>query len=407
MSQSHTAETPSNTATTSPTTTTIDSAILNRFISNNYIKNRIDIIKKDDEFRNENDLKGSDNRRSIIMEMAEYLEGELNKFGSAFMIRDISTFITRIFERFGLERYSYLILEVLPDKYKDTKKNAYINHKSKLLANRVKRNITDINTVDVGAFNAESLYELKSMSLDLVDRFEKQLLVQNFPLDPEEYNKTKPQNQQIYLKTEDQTKSQANFNQLENLKDLEKNKFKKAVIGEPLSTVEKLCENPDYAKVYPELVKAFDQAIKGITIMSNWFTKEFPPLYVESCIELTDAVKMMNELLRPYFDKKYRRDHVQSVKIAYTKVIHTSTKASQESRIACAHYVDKNGLPIMRGLTKEQIDAMYDWEINFNHKLFNTVVKWPETFSKVNEQHGGRALEDRAIALSSTLSHFA
>lgn len=381
----------SSTATTTTNETTLDISILNSLLNESYIKNKIEQIKLDDDFKNENDLKVSDRRRSSILDIAEFLEGKMNQNGSPWMVVEISKYIKKMLEKSNLDKHVYLIYEVLPNKYKDNTTTSYKTQYSKTQTNKAKRYIEELSSIDTSQLDPEDLYELKNLSISFPDNCEKQLIVKGYP------------------ETMDfGGKKIVEHNPLDDLKRAEKNKFKKASIGEPLATAVKLCEdNPEYAKFYPELVKTLDQMVRAAEIMRTWFTDEFPPLTVEDLKDLTLAFKMLNEYLRPYYDKKYRRDHVQSVKTAYTRVLHTSTKASHESQIACAHYLDKFGLPVMRGLTKEQIDAMYEWEINFNQKFTNTVVQWPQLLSRVNQRHGNRALEDRAIALSGTLQHHA
>ncbi len=366
-----------------------ETGFVSRFLTSPYIKNKVDQIKQDDELVNETNLKMSDRRRSNIMDIAEYLENEFNRYGQPQMVSEISRIITRIFERNGIEKHSYLILEVLPDKHKDKSKDQYKNLQSRLAANRIKRHITEIKSIDKRMLDADAIRELKDLLLEIPDDYERELLIRDEPLTVEpDYSTTN--------------------NQFDNLKQSEASKFKKATIGAPLSTAEELCaKDPEYASLYPELVKTLNQMVRGMEIIRDWFTIQYPPLDVPDLKDLTQGFKIWNEYWRPYYDKKYRRDHTQSIKIVYERQLHTSTKASHESQIPCAHYLDKNGLPVMRGLTKEQIDAMYPWEINFNHKLINNLINWGPLISRVNEKHGSRAKEDRAVALSSTLSHHA
>jgi len=393
--QSNSGSTNNSSTTLSSTSTTesselVNGSILGRLLTSPYIRNKVDQIKQDDEYINENNLKMSDRRRNNIMDIAEYLESEMSNAGQNFMVSEISRIITRIFERMGIEKYSYLILEVLPDKYKDKSKDAYKNLQSRLAANKIKRHINEIKSIDKKLLDANTLRELKSILFEIPDEYDRELLVRDEPLTIE-------------------TGSYSNHhNELDTLKEMEENRFKKASIGAPLSTAEELCQkDKEYAALYPELVKTLDQMVRGMEIVRDWFTKQYPPLNVTDLKDLTKGFKMWNEWWRPYYDKKYRRDHTQSIQIACTRQRHTSTKASHESQIPCAHYLDKNGLPVMRGMTKEQIDAMYEWEINYVLELINTFVNWGPLISRVNASHGGRCKEDRAIALSDTLSHHA
>lgn len=361
-----------------------------RFLNSHYIRNKVDQIKQDDDMANESNLKMSDRRRSNILDIAGFLESEMVSEGYELMVSEISRIITRIFERMGLEKYSYLILEVLPDRYKDKTRDQYRNLQSRLASNRIKRHIAEIRSVDRTLLDPSALRELKEILLEIPDDYDRELLLRKEPL---------------HIET---GSNSSNHNEFDALKETEENRFRKASIGAPLSTVEKLCQDdPEYARLYPTLVKTCDQMVRGMEIMRDWFTVQYPPLNVPDLRDLTHGFGMWNEWWRPFYDKKYRRDHTQLARIAYTRTLHTSTKASHESQIACAHYLDKNGLPVMRGMTKEQIDAMSEWEINFNQELINTYIRWGPLISRVNAAHGSRCKEDRAVALSSTLSHHA
>jgi hypothetical protein len=365
-----------------------DSFSLAKLLDSYYIRNKVDQIRRDDDITNETNLKMSDRRRSCILDIAEFLEAEMLKAGQDLLIQEISRIITRVFEVAGLERHCYLILEVLPDQHKDPSRNQYKNLQSRLAANRIKRHISDIRSIDRKLLDADTLYELKDLLADLEDGYDHELLAQGRPL------------------TVDHASQPVNHSKLDNLKEMEKDRFRTARLGEPLSTPDQLCRaDPAYAAEFAELKKTLLQSIRGHEIIYRWFVEDYPPLTVAHVIKLTNAFRVWNELMRPYFDRKYRRDHMQSIKTAYMRVLHTSTKASHESGIPCAHHLDKNGMPVMRCMTKEQIDSMYPWEVNFIQKLLNTFFYFVEDIMEVNEAHGQRNLEDRAIDLSSTLSH--
>jgi len=348
------------------------------------------MIKQDDETLNAEEMAISDRRRTFILNLGEYMEIKMNQNGSGFMIFDISRLLTKAFERVGLEKFTYLILEVLPDKYKDKNKDPYKLTQSRILANQIKKLYSKIDAIDLSLLEKNDLYEIKNRSINKTEDIDKIILDKGHPL------------------WSDQDLLDEQHNHLEALKQAEKNKFKPAKIGEPLSTVEELCQDQEYEKAFIQLKKTFDEMVRGAEIMRDWFTIKYPPLFLEHVTKLNTAIKIWNELNRPYFDRKYRRDHVQSAKIAYIRVLHTSTKASHESQIPCAHYIDKKtGLPVMRGLTKEQIDSMYEWEINFQQMLVNNYINWVPLITEVNAAHGNRCGEDRAMALSDTLSHHA
>ena len=364
-----------------------NNALLTTLINTLYIKNRIKQTKQDDEFLNETEVKISDRRKTSILEIAEFIESLMNQNGQEWMHSQISTYITKIYEHYDLEKYCYLIFETLPDRYKDKSKGEYKNQASKIYSNKIKRSLTDISNIDLSLIDTKILRDLRPLIIQQTDNIDKTILSRNEPL-YEDY-------------------AVNNYDEFNNLKQMEDAKFQKASIGKPISTPEQLCADPKYAEEFEKLKKTLDGLIRAMEIIYDWFINKYPPLTTEHCIKLRNGFDTYAELMRPYHDRKYRRDHMQSARISYIRALHTSTKASHESQIPSAHHVDKNGLPVFRGMTKEQIDAMFEWEINFIQRLLNTYLHFMEDISEVNAAHGGRCGEDRAIDLSDTLSHHA
>ena len=93
-----------------------NNALLTTLINQSFIKNRIYQTKKDDEFINESEVMVSDRRRKNILEIAEFTESWMVQNGQDWLIRQISTYIAKVYEHYDLEKYCYLIYEVLPDK---------------------------------------------------------------------------------------------------------------------------------------------------------------------------------------------------------------------------------------------------------------------------------------------------
>jgi len=364
-----------------------NSPILTTLINQLYIKNRIKQTKQDDEFMNESEVRVSDRRKNNILEIAEFIESFMVQNGQDILINQISIFMTRIYEHYDLEKYCYLIYEVLPERYQEKSKGEYKYQISKINSNRIKRRLSDISGIDISVLDTKTLRELRPLFIQNTDNIDRAILANGDPL-YEDY-------------------ATNNYDEFNNLKAMEDAKFQKAVLGAPIKTPEQLCQDSEYAVEFEKLKKTLDGLIRGMEIIYDWFINKYPPLTTAHCIKLRNGYENYAELMRPYYDRKYRRDHMQMARIAYIRQLHTSTKASHESQIPSAHHIDKNGLPVMRALTKEQIDATYEWEINFIQGLLNTYLHFMDDIMEVNEAHGNRILEDRAIDLSGTLSHHA
>lgn len=343
-----------------------------------FVKKRIDHIKEINEKLNisveeTNNLIGDD-----ILAIAKFFEETYIEKGMEFNIGDICVQTIKALRTHNLDKHVSLAYAVLPDKFKDKNKNGYKDLEHELANQKIQRSLQELRAVDISKLNADALRQFYNDSTTLTDRINEMLNMKGLSTN-EDYDD-----------------------------DLEKDRFKKAEIGDPLYTPEELIKaDPEYETVFEELKKTLGQSIHTWEVIYNWFVNLYVPVDTESCRKLVWAFNNWNEFWKPFVDRKYRRDHYQSLMIAARKVIDTSTKASKESRIACGHHFDKNGDPVFRRMTKEQIDAMYDEELNFMFDMFNTQFKMMRIISEENEKHGGRCKEDRAIDLHDTLEHHA
>lgn len=346
-----------------------------------FIKAKIDHIKQVNEKLN---LDVSDSTTLIqtdILAIVDFLEKMYIKNGVEDMISGICNQTIEILEGHNLTKHTSLAYKVIPDKFKDPNKNGFKNLESKIVFQRLNRNFLDINALDLDKMDDGSTRTAYDQSMDLTTKFNDQMSKRNL--------------------------SMIGNDSLSRLKEAEKARFKKANIGQPLTTVEEMCQNADYAESFEQLILYFDQLIDTWKIMKTKFTQEYIPMSVTSCRETVEAIKWLVDFIKPFTDGKYRRDHYQMIRMAILKVSETATKASKESRLPCGHHFDKHGNPLFRRITKEQIDSMYESEFNFIMHSFNMMFRWYQLLSDMATEHYYPCKEDRAVDLSGTLSHHA
>lgn len=346
-----------------------------------FIKAKIEHIKQVNEKLN---LDISDSNTLIqtdILAIVNFLENMYIKNGVEDMISGICNQTIEILEGHNLAKHTSLAYKVIPDKFKDPNKNGFKNLESKIVFARLNRNLSDINALDLDKLDNSSVRSAYDEAMALTTKFSEQMSQRNL--------------------------STIGDDSLSRLKEAEKARFKKAAIGQPLTTVEEMCQNPDYAESFEQLIIYFDQLIDTWKTMKVKFTQEYIPISVEACRETVEAIKWLVDFVKPFTDGKYRRDHYQMIQMAILKVSETATKASKESRLPCGHHFDKKGNPLFRRITKEQIDSMYESEFNFILHSFNMMFRWYELLSNMATDHYYRCKEDRAVDLSGTLSHHA
>lgn len=347
------------------------------------IKKDIDSIKHENITKSKSDIESINNKCESILNIADRLENLYDEKGFGFMKQDICSHIVHLFYNVGLEKDAKLVYQTLPDHYKNKNKASHLAMEGRLQYTQFRRSIAELNMVDLTKLDDIALREYRMQMIDEADKAQLVLQERHVPVEEEQYN------------------------QFVDLKTAEDNKFQKSEISKPLVTPEQMCSDPEYDAAFSHLKKTLDQTVSNAESMRRTFTVEYVPVSTEDCYMLIDGFDTWNNLFKPYVDDKYRSDHYQSVITSFTKILETSTKAAKDSRIPCAYSIDKHGNPIMRGLTKEQIDSMYPEEVNFLLKLFNTYFGWYEKISNVYKNHKGRCKSDRAVSLSPSLSHHA
>lgn len=343
-----------------------------------FIKKRIEHIKEINEKLNlnieeTNHLIGDD-----ILAIANFFEQTYIDKGMDFAIDEICVQTIEALKTHNLGKHISLAYAVIPDKFKNKNKNGYKNLENELANQKIQRTLQELKAVDITKLDSDALRQYYDDSTKLTD----------------------------FINAELNNRGESTHRDYED--ELEKDRFKKAEIGLPLYHADDLIKkDPEYEIQFDLLKKTLAQSIHTWEVIYDWFVNLYVPVDTASCKRLVWAFNNWNEFWKPFVDRKYRRDHYQSLKIAARKVVDTSTKASKESRIPCGHHFDKDGNPLFRKMTKEQIDAMYDEELNFMFEMFNTQFESMQIISEEHEKHGSRCKEDRAIDLHDTLEHHA
>lgn len=346
------------------------------------IKQCLDESKEIDQLSNSQQLDINDKKKTRIISIAQRLETIYIDMGMPQFVSEICSVVVKIYEISGLGHFERMIYRTLPSHYKQSQSSKEIE--TRTLSTDIKEKLNEIEQIDVEKLDIKDIRTFNNRTLSLCDKFAQTARSKGFSIYDTEYD------------------------QFTTLRQNEQSSFKKACIGEPLATAEQLCEEQDgYKEAFERVKKSLKDAIHSAELQYKVFVLEFPPLTTQDCIDFAEQQEHWNEMQRPYVDDKYRRDHFQRTQIALTAVSDTTTKASKESRIPCAHHLDKHGNPVFRGMTKEQIDSMYVDEINFHRKSLTILFSFIQIKSRIFASHAGRAREDRALDLSPHLSHHA
>lgn len=375
-------------------------------VKNPKVQPIISHMKETIESKSSADVKVTDILSSQIMQLAYVLEEMYSKFGMVQLIEDICGNIVKIMKYEDLERYIYLPGKILPVKFKNMNKDRSILQviqQAQDQEQQVTNTQFDSIMSQITASKIQLTYQDLESQVDFTSLSNPDLEVSYL---------THKRMNQIYqqeyerrgLEIDPEKKT---VNALDALNEIEKQRFQKADIAPPIITAEELTDEEIYAKHFEELKSTIQGFIKALGLVYKWFIERYPPITVEDVIKLNTAFENEIEMYRPFFDDKYRLDHYKGAMLSFEKVENTSQKASKISRVMCTRVRDKDGNLKWRGLTKEQIDASYVWEINFWREYINSKCWVWKYFYEVNANHGERCKADRAELLSDTLSHYA
>jgi hypothetical protein len=351
-----------------------------------YIRPRLEDMQKLSEAKSNQDLETTDKVSKYIMDIAEFLEKMYTSFDMHYLVDEVCGNVVKLLKLKHLNMYCYIVYEILPPKYKNQNKNSYKDFMREENLNTARTNIKSLSEIEYTQFNINDVIDLKKSLHDLEEQYNEILYANG--VDPNEIRE---------------------YNQLEKLKKLEKERFPKASVGKPVASVEELIakHGTDYKSAFDFMKINGEKLIKVVQIMVHTFVEEYPPVNPETCVRVGDSFEVLAELCRPFADRKYRLDHYKALYLALLKQEHTSQKASRESRVLCANFTDKEGRLVYRSTTKEQIEASFEWEINFMRKAVTTIINFGKNLHDAWAENGERAMADRAVALSGSLSHHA
>lgn len=329
-----------------------------------------------------------ESQKSRLLEMGATLEKLFLENGMEMMIPNISEIIISMLQKNALDNLINVCSHVLPDKYKQSEKSRKIiktyNSTDVLdsLKENTEQNIADkfsnLEKGDIKAAHELLLQQIKKVE-EIAEQKEESLL----PDDRED----------------------GTYSALGELDRIQEEKFsEKASISPSLPPNLKPGQSTaDYEKEMARLSETFSEYVDIAHDVAKFFTEQYPPTDLDTLKALTDAVTTWNRGFRPYVDDKYRRDWIQWRDIIIKKLSVSATNASKESGIECAYSVDpKTGRPIIRKVTKEQIDSMYveNWNylIDLINQLFILVA-----MSDAYAENAARCREDRAVKLAPKL----
>jgi hypothetical protein len=383
-------------------------------VKNPKVQPIINHMKETIESKSTEDVKVTDILSSQIMQLAYVLEEMYSKFGMIQLIEDICGNIVKIMKYENLERYIYLPYQILPVKFKNTNKDRSVKDES-ILAAAEEENGQPGQRFESGNMQFDNVMsQITASKIQLTYQDLESQVDFTYLSNPDlesSYLIHKRMNQIYQQEYErrglEMDPERKTTNALDALDEIEKQRFQKANIAPPIATAQELTKEELYAKHFEELKNTIQGFIKALGLVYKWFIERYPPLTVEDVIKLNEAFENEIEMYRPFFDDKYRLDHYKGAMLSFEKVENTSQKASKLSRVMCTRARDKDGNLKWRGLTKEQIDASYVWEINFWRNYINSKGWAWKYFYEVNAKHGERCKADRADDLSETLSHYA
>jgi hypothetical protein len=362
-----------------------------KLYNNPQIKAELQALRQDNNEIEEREI----STRSFVLQKRETQKSRLLKIGNIleevyikeeleFMIPSISETVISLLEREALEGLITYAIETLPEKYKQSEKSRapkiqsqnVLNHLKEETEKNIENNLQHLDSED----DLKAAYELKLQELKKIEEVAEK---KNHSLLPDE-------------------REDGHYNQLNELDRLQEERFaEKASCAPPLEAIDITEANIQRLREKgQEWVDAIHDTIK-------YFTDEYPPRTQETCDGIIESIDIYIKGLRPFSDLKYRRDWPMWCQIIEKKINVSATNASKISAIEAAYRVDpRTGKPLMRHITKEQIDSMYEEHLNFLVKYYNNdktnFLYW---MSRAFRENGAPARESRAIDLGPKLSH--
>lgn len=215
------------------------------------------------------------------------------------------------------------------------------------------------------------------------------------------------------------------FSELNELEAQEKARFpEKVTMGE--SVAPKEGDDAEYDFLLTELQTIWKERLEiEEKIMVRYTTRGkinkddegYPPVSKETIKAFRDYLRMEVEFLRPYVDKKYRRDILQWMKMLYNYFEYSGTKAARDSGVEVAHLLDKKGNPIVRRVTKEQMDQKalptlnlvidhYEAERNLAELIADGKARKIHFLNQIYKENDLPNRDNRAVNLSGKLQHY-
>lgn len=134
-------------------------------------------------------------------------------------------------------------------------------------------------------------------------------------------------------------------------------------------------------------------------------SRQYPATDLMTMNRMIISLESLIEVIMPYIDGKFRRDLYQFLYISKDAIEVSPTYAAKNSGIPCATVLDpKTNQPVIRRMTKEQIEQVFPDKINQFVRLVNDNFTWMSVWSRKFVQNQCRAGEDRAVLISDKLS---
>lgn len=364
-----------------------DPSIVKKLLSSTFLRESVQEMRDRVIDADQANVSTTDFIKHKIMSMAVFFEDNFKQANLPQYTSDIAGYIHNIMSsQPELEKHAYLTYRVLDDKYKNLSKVRQQRQLEKIEMEKIQKMRELEKSINYSLLPTDYLRNVKNdFYMEAENRIDVEVV----------------QNRKEIIDAPEV------LNDLAYNSDNEKFKFQKAEIGKPLVTVEEMTKDQEYKTCLENIRETIDKIINAYKIIKENFTEKYIPLSLESAKKAQLHFELQLEMVRPLYDNKYRKDHWQMLKASLVKHDKSSAAAAKSTAVQCLWIVDRNGKPVFRNMTKEQIEAIDTWEFNFWINWINDYIQIPDLISQINEEHRARAIADRQTRLSSTLQHFA